>query len=70
MTELVTLPLKNKKDSCNINATSPPGGSGLGLTIVKRIVKFHHWSIELTSDPGQWVRIQVVLPSSPLQVVK
>jgi hypothetical protein len=37
MTDLVTLPLKNKTGSCNIPATSPPGGSELGLIIVKRI---------------------------------
>ncbi|HHB76002.1 MAG TPA: HAMP domain-containing histidine kinase [Desulfobulbus sp.] len=38
------------------------GGSGLGLTIVKRIVELHHGRIEIESEYGNWVRISILLP--------
>ncbi len=38
------------------------GGSGLGLTIVKRIVELHHGRIEIESAYGKWTKIQIVLP--------
>ena len=38
------------------------GGSGLGLTIVKRIVELHHGSIEVDSELGKWVRVRILLP--------
>lgn len=38
------------------------GGSGLGLTIVKRIVELHHGSIEIESEFGNWVLVRVILP--------
>ena len=38
------------------------GGSGLGLTIVKRIVDLHDGRIEIDSAPGSWVRFCIFLP--------
>lgn len=40
------------------------GGSGLGLTIVQRIVGLHHGTIEITSDPGSWTEVHILLPAS------
>lgn len=42
--------------------SSTLGGSGLGLTIVKRIVELHHGRINLESEYGKWVQVQIVLP--------
>lgn len=42
--------------------SSSLGGSGLGLTIVKRIVDMHGGEISLSSKPGNWTKIQMVLP--------
>ncbi len=39
------------------------GGSGLGLTIVQRIVELHQGSIKIESAPHNMVRIRITLPS-------
>lgn len=38
------------------------GGSGLGLTIVQRIVELHHGRIAITSEYGSWTRVRIELP--------
>ncbi|CAJ1002767.1 sensor histidine kinase [Brevibacillus aydinogluensis] len=47
------------------------GGSGLGLSIVKKIVDMHHGTISVTSKPGEGAAFTVTLPlnnSEPLLV--
>ncbi|MDQ6987109.1 MAG: response regulator [Mariprofundaceae bacterium] len=38
------------------------GGSGLGLTMVKRIVGWHHGEINIESTPGKGTSVCIVLP--------
>ena len=40
------------------------GGSGLGLTIVKRIVQLHGGKVSLQSKPGSWTLMHITLPVS------
>lgn len=37
------------------------GGSGLGLTIVRRIIELHHGRIEITSEYGHWAQVSIYL---------
>jgi len=39
------------------------GGSGLGLTIVQRIVELHQGSIKIESTPKNLVRVRITLPT-------
>jgi signal transduction histidine kinase len=39
-----------------------PGGTGLGLTIVRRIVAGHGGTIDIQSEPGQGTRFTIALP--------
>ena len=41
-----------------------PGGPGLGLSIVKHAVQYHHGRIELESTPGTGTTIRVVFPNA------
>jgi hypothetical protein len=45
--------------------TTKGQGTGLGLSLAKRIVENHHGRIEVTSLPGQGTQFLVWLPSSP-----
>ncbi len=46
------------------NARGLPG-SGLGLTLVRRIIELHGGSVEVASRPNQGTMVRVRLPSSP-----
>jgi signal transduction histidine kinase/ActR/RegA family two-component response regulator len=39
-----------------------PGGTGLGLSVVKAVVQDHHGSVEVDSEPGRGTRVRIQLP--------
>lgn len=38
------------------------GGAGLGLAIVREIVRLHDGTVTMESEPGAWARIRITLP--------
>ncbi len=38
------------------------GGAGLGLAIVRQIVRLHHGTVSIDSAPGKWTRVEIFLP--------
>ncbi len=40
------------------------GGSGLGLTIVKKIVSLHGGTINILSKEGGWTQVRIILPAN------
>jgi signal transduction histidine kinase/ActR/RegA family two-component response regulator len=49
--------------------TTKPRGTGLGLSVVHRIVAAHGGSIQVRSEPGQGAELEVVLPALEPPVV-
>jgi len=41
-----------------------PGGTGLGLPTVRRIIQEHHGTLEVHSEPGRGTRFTIHLPSA------
>ena len=45
--------------------STKPSGTGLGMTIARRIVEDHHGRIEIDSVEGQGSSVTLILPSAP-----
>jgi PAS domain S-box-containing protein len=45
--------------------TTKPSGTGLGMSIVKKIVDLHGGDISVESAPGRGTRVRVALPAAP-----
>ena len=45
--------------------TTKPSGTGLGMSIVKKIVDLHGGDISVDSAPGRGTRVRVALPAAP-----
>jgi signal transduction histidine kinase len=45
--------------------TTKPDGTGLGLTIVRRIVDEHHGTIDVSSEVGKGTTFRVLFPCIP-----
>ena len=43
--------------------TSRYAGSGIGLTIVAEIVRGHHGTMEIVSEPGTGTKVTITLPA-------
>ncbi len=61
---------KGMSESCRARVFEPfytetPGGSGIGMMIVKRIIEEHHGSVEIDSEPGKGTEVRVLLPEEP-----
>ena len=51
------------------NFTTKPRGSGIGLAVVKKVVKLHGGRVRLRSAPGRGTEVVLELPESKLQPV-
>ncbi|HET6439575.1 MAG TPA: HAMP domain-containing sensor histidine kinase [Anaeromyxobacter sp.] len=49
-----------------VRASSRPGGFGLGLATVKRVVEAHGGTVAISSQPGAGTRVRLELPAAPL----
>lgn len=46
--------------------TTKPGGNGLGLAVVKRVVEHHRGRVFLTGRPGRGAAVTLLIPAMPL----
>jgi signal transduction histidine kinase len=59
------IPKENLPRIFDFMFSTKPTGSGLGLSIVKKIVSDHHGEISVKSDPGKGTLFRVSLPVAP-----
>lgn len=48
-----------------VRASAEPGGFGLGLATVKRLVEAHGGDVSISSRPGAGTRVRLALPCPP-----
>jgi signal transduction histidine kinase len=48
----------------NLYFTTKDGGSGIGLSMVARIVELHDGEIEVQSTPGRGTTFRILLPQA------
>ena len=45
-----------------INQNSSITGSGIGMTLVDKILKLYDWDIKIQSEIDQWTEIKIIFP--------
>jgi len=50
------------------HSTKGQGGTGLGLTVVKKIVEEHNGSIRVSSPPGEGTTFTIRIPTQPQHI--
>jgi signal transduction histidine kinase len=61
------LPLKEKEELFTLFQSSKPGGTGIGLAIVRRIVENHRGKLLVQSRKGRGTRFRILIPIDPLE---
>jgi signal transduction histidine kinase len=56
------IPAEDLERIFSLYYTTKPGGSGIGLSLVYRIVQLHDGSIDVSSDVGKGTTFSVRLP--------
>lgn len=63
------IPAELQKQVFDVYFTTKPRGSGIGLAVVKQVVKLHKGRVRLHSTPGQGTEVVLELPESKLEPV-
>ncbi|MCC5909582.1 MAG: HAMP domain-containing histidine kinase [Clostridiaceae bacterium] len=51
----------------DLSRSRDTGGAGIGLSIVSRVVKLHHWELEVKSKIKEGTSITIVIPNTSLK---
>jgi signal transduction histidine kinase len=61
----VGVPPENLEKIFRLYFTTKPGGSGIGLAMVYRIVQMHDGRIDVESTVGKGTTVTLTLPAAP-----